>query len=46
MPEIIAVVLQKVEVIMDKYGYWKVTFLIVLIILTWKSPELIAAIKS
>lgn len=46
MVEIIATILQKVEVIMDKYGFWKVTLLILLVILAWKSPELITAFKS
>lgn len=46
MPEIIAAILQKVEVIMDKYGFWKVAFLILLVILAWKSPELITALKT
>jgi len=31
MPEIIAVILQKVEVIMEKYGFWKVTGVFLLV---------------
>lgn len=46
MPEIITVILQKVEVIMDKYGFWKVAILILLVILAWRSPELITALKT
>lgn len=46
MPESIAVIIKFVEAIMDKYGFWKVTFIVLLMILAWKSPELVSAIKT
>jgi hypothetical protein len=46
MPESITVIIRFVEAIMDKYGFWKVTFIIILMIIAWKSPELVSAIKS
>ncbi len=46
MPESITVIIKFVEAIMDKYGFWKVTFIIILMIIAWKSPELVSAIKS
>lgn len=46
MPESITVIIKFVEAIMDKYGFWKVTFIIIVMIIAWKSPELVSAIKS
>ena len=46
MPESITVIIKFVEAIMDKYGFWKVTLIIILMILAWKSPELVSAIKA
>lgn len=46
MPESITVIIKFVEAIMDKYGFWKVTLILILMILAWKSPELVSAIKS
>jgi hypothetical protein len=46
MPESITVIITFVEAIMDKYGFWKVTFIIIVMIIAWKSPELVSAIKS
>lgn len=43
MPEIIAVILQKVEVIMEKYGFWKVTGVFLLSILLWQFSNIINA---
>ena len=46
MPESITAIIKFVEAIMDKYGFWKVALIIILMILAWKSPELVSAIKS
>lgn len=46
MPDSITVIIKFVEAIMDKYGFWKVTFIIIVMIIAWKSPELVSAIKS
>lgn len=46
MPESITVIIKFVEAIMEKYGFWKVTFIIIVMIIAWKSPELVSAIKS
>jgi len=43
MPEIIAVILQKVEVIMEKYGFWRVTGVSLLAILLWQFSNIINA---
>lgn len=45
MPESITVIIQFVEAIMEKYGFWKVTLIIILMIIAWKSPELVLALK-
>lgn len=37
MPESITVIIKFVEAIMDKYGFWKVTFKIILMIIAWKT---------
>ncbi len=41
MFEIIAVVLQKVEVIMEKYGFWKVTGICLFGIFLWQFSNII-----
>ena len=41
--EIIAVVLQKVEVVMEKHGYWKVTGAILMGIFIWQLSNIINA---
>ncbi|MFC2997607.1 hypothetical protein ACFODO_20645 [Acinetobacter sichuanensis] len=46
MPEIIAVILQKVEVVMDKYGFWKVTGVFLLSIFLWKFPDILNAFSK
>ncbi|WP_171407572.1 hypothetical protein [Acinetobacter tianfuensis] len=43
MVEIIAVVLQKVEVVMEKHGYWKVTGAILMGIFIWQLSNIINA---
>ncbi|HDI1575832.1 hypothetical protein I5730_08650 [Acinetobacter nosocomialis] len=43
MPEIIAVILQKVEVIMKEHGYWKVTGSVLLAILIWQFSNILNA---
>lgn len=43
MPEIIAVILQKVEVIMKEHGYWKVTGSVLLGILIWQFSNILNA---
>ena len=43
MPEIIAVILQKVEVIMEKYGFWKVTGVFLLAIFLWQLANIVMA---
>lgn len=46
MPEIIAVVLQKVEVVMEKHGYWKVTGAILAGVLIWQLSNIINAFAA
>ncbi len=41
MPEIIAVVLQKVEVIMEKYGFWKVAGICLCGIFLWQFSNIV-----
>ena len=41
--EIIAVVLHKVEVVMEKHGYWKVTGAILMGIFIWQLSNIINA---
>ena len=43
MPEIIAVILQKVEVIMEKHGFWKVTGVFLLAIFLWQFSNIVNA---
>lgn len=43
MLEIIAVVAQKVEVVMEKYGYWKVTGSILVGVSIWHLSNIINA---
>ncbi|KXZ68762.1 hypothetical protein [Acinetobacter venetianus] len=43
MPEIIAVILQKVEVVMEKYGFYKVTAVILSSILLWQFSNIVNA---
>ncbi|AVN05802.1 MULTISPECIES: hypothetical protein [Acinetobacter] len=43
MPEIIAVIVQKVEVIMKEHGYWKVTGSVLLGILIWQFSNILNA---
>lgn len=46
MVEIIAVVLQKVEVVMEKYGYWKVTGAILMGIFIWQFSNIVSALTG
>ncbi|WP_171505531.1 hypothetical protein [Acinetobacter haemolyticus] len=46
MPEIIAVILRKVEVIMKEHGYWKVTGSVLLGIFIWQFAPIITAITK
>lgn len=46
MPEIIAVILQKVEVIMEKYGFWKVTGVFLLSIILWQLSSIVVAVAK
>lgn len=41
MPEIIAVILQKVEVIMEKHGFWKFTLAVLSAISIWQFSNII-----
>lgn len=43
MTEIIAAILHKVEVIMDKYGFWKVTSVCLFAIFLWQFSNIINA---
>ena len=43
MSEIIAVILQKVEVIMQTYGFWKPVLVVLFAIFLWQLPNLINA---
>lgn len=43
MPEMIAFVLQKLEVAMEKYVYWKVTGAILAVVLLWQLSNIISA---
>lgn len=43
MPEIIAVILQKVEVIMEKHGFWKVTGVVLFSIFLWQFSNIVNA---
>ncbi|HRA28502.1 MAG TPA: hypothetical protein PLT61_03005 [Acinetobacter johnsonii] len=38
MSESIALIVKSLEVIMEKYGYWKVSFLIILCMIICKRP--------
>lgn len=42
----IAVILHKVEVIMEKHGFWKVTGVCLFAILLWQAPNIINAIAK
>ena len=46
MPEIIAVILQKVEVVMEKHGYWRVVVAILLGITIWQLSNIINALVA
>lgn len=46
MPEIIAVILQKVEVVMEKHGYWRVVGAILLGITIWQLSNIINALVA
>ncbi|PKF31926.1 hypothetical protein [Acinetobacter proteolyticus] len=44
--EIIAVILQKVELIMEKYGYWKVTGSILFGVFLWQFSNIVNAMAK
>lgn len=46
MPKIITVILLNVEVIMDKYGFWKVTGVCLFGILLWQFSNILNAIAK
>ncbi|WP_308974089.1 hypothetical protein [Acinetobacter rudis] len=46
MLEIISAILQKVEVVMDKYGYWKVSGVVLLGITIWQLSNIINAFAT
>jgi hypothetical protein len=45
MSESIALIIKSFEVIMEKYGYWKVSILILLCMIIWRCSYIIAALK-
>ena len=45
MPPNIAEILEKVERLMEKYGYWKITSFFDCMIILWNLPQLITAIR-
>lgn len=44
MPEIITVILQKVEVLMETYGFWKTATFVLLAIILWQLPNIINSV--
>lgn len=45
MSESIALIVKSLEVIMEKYGYWKVSILILLCMIIWRCSYIITALK-
>lgn len=45
MPEIIALIFQRIEVAMEKYGFWNVTLALLMCLVLWKLPEFITSIR-
>ncbi|SNU15488.1 Uncharacterised protein [Acinetobacter johnsonii] len=45
MSESIALIVKSLEVIMEKYGYWKVSFLIILCMIIWRCSYIITALR-
>lgn len=46
MSESIALIVKSLEVIMEKYGYWKVNFTIMLYLLIWQFSNILTALKA
>jgi len=44
MPEIITVILQKVEVLMETYGFCKTAIFVLLAIIFWQLPNIINSV--
>lgn len=45
MPEIISSIVKSIESAMEKYGFWRVAFLISIIFFIWKLPDLVQAFR-
>lgn len=46
MPEIITSILESIERTMEKYGFWRVAFLIFIGIFIWRLPDLVQALHG